>query len=510
MVRGEPEAAAVALLRRRSRLRRRSGRPWFDRLLDFYVAAVAVVVVLSAAASVVGGDPSAAVAEFAATRGAAAVGVIAGVAVAAGLRSGAFGGPLHIQRPDVLLVLMSPAPQEVFLRPRVRRAAITVVAMSAGIGGLALATAATRLGVEPVWFLASGAAAGAAIGAIHFGAALIANAAELDPPVATALAVAVVGLATANFAFASMWNPFASIGAVALWPLQEAAAVPALLAVVVPVGVLVTGMKALKRVNVEAALARSSAAATVLAGVGLHDLRALMVAAHSRPDEQFRANPWTAAPPPSTWAAWRRSWRGLLRMPTTRLVRVAGCGAIMGLSAAASWTVPPAAVFGVAAAYLAGLEMVEPIAQMIDRPTARTGYPRAPASIYRAMLPASTAAMAAVFALAALTAFVAGAAEPALLLLAAAVPGGFAATSSAVYVLARGRPDERVFARFVTDTTGAALYLYHLGPAVAAGSAVVAIALVARGASIGAAGLTPVMVGMAMLVGTSWVTRSQR
>ena len=79
------------------------------------------------------------------------------------------------------------------------------------------------------------------------------------------------------------------------------------------------------------------------------------------------------------WPAWRRGWQGIVRFPPLRVLRLAVLEVAAGAAAFGTWrgTTPLVVAAGLAL-YAAALDVVEPLAQELDHPDQRDGYPVRP------------------------------------------------------------------------------------------------------------------------------------
>jgi hypothetical protein len=96
--------------------------------------------------------------------------------------------------------------------------------------------------------------------------------------------------------------------------------------------------------------------------------------------EQPRPRPWVRLRASTRGArartVWRRDWRGLLRYPVSRIVRMAALSIGAGVAAVAVLRGTTPAIVGIGLAlYLLGLDAVEPLSQEIDHPDHTDGVP---------------------------------------------------------------------------------------------------------------------------------------
>ena len=372
-------SSVVQDLRRARRVRRLGDLEWFEVAYRVYLAALVgggVVLWLSGLVT----DTPATPAEVADVldRGPAVLGAVVAVAVALGLRSGSDGGPVSVEAPDVRYLLLAPIPRRaVLVRPVVQRLR-TVAFGGALVGAIAGQLAAGRFPGSAVAWAASGAVYGAATGAAFAAVAVVVHVARLPRWLATAIA-AVVLAAQAAAVTSGFPGPFDTIGGIALWGMrQEPIEIVGVAAVAVMaiVAVVVAG-----RLRVEALVRRADLVSQLHFAVTMQDLRTVVLLRRQLRGERPRNRPYVTvgARPHASAAAtvWRRGWRGLLRYPVARLVRmgVLAIGGGVAVVAVLGGTTP--AVIGVGVAlYLLGLDAVEPLSQEIDHPDRTDAVPR--------------------------------------------------------------------------------------------------------------------------------------
>ena len=387
-------SSVVQDLRRTRRVRRLGELEWFEVAYRVYLFALVGGGVVLWLSGLVGDEPAtpAQVADVL-ERGPAVLGLGVAIAVALGLRSGSDGGPVSVEAADVRHLLLAPVSRRAVLaRPAWQR--LRAVAFGGAIvGAIGGELAARRLpGTGAAWAF-SGAAAGAATGAAFVAVAVLAHVARLPRWAATGLAAVV--LAAQAGAAAGWWpGPGDTIGSLALWGMRQEAVDLVGAAVVV-------GARRARRRRRRAAARR---AARPAGGPG--------VAAALRRDDAGPADRRPAAAPaarrarpqPSVGArsdaggarrpVWRRSWRGLLRYPLSRLVRMAMLAVAAGAAAVAVLRGTTPALVGVGVAlYLLALDAVEPLSQEIDHPDRTDGVPTARGWLLARLLAAPAVAL---------------------------------------------------------------------------------------------------------------------
>jgi hypothetical protein len=355
---------------------------WVDALYKAYLTAIgagAATVVVSGAL----GDHRASAGTVAtlAARGPAVLGLGVALLVAAGLRSGARGGPLALQPPDVHQILLAPVDRRLALRgpaaAQLRTRLFVGLVAGAVVGNLAF----RRLPGKPGAWIACGMAFFSLAAAAGIGAALLASGRRLGPRVAAAVGVLVVAWSGADWALHITSSPLTMLGRIGVAPVEGAwwaayggagtAVVQALLA---------GGLVSVGGTSLEQSLRRAGLVAQLRFAVTVQDLRTVILLRRQLAAELPRSRPWIALRPAAGGtvgrAIWRRGWRSYLRWPASRVVRVAVLGLVAGAALLGAWrgTTPLVIVAG-CALLLAALDAIEPLAQEIDHPTRRSLLP---------------------------------------------------------------------------------------------------------------------------------------
>lgn len=358
---------------RRTRRRRRLGElEWFEIAYRVYLAALVGGGAVLWLSGLVSDDPATPeqVADLL-RHGPAVLGGGTALAVAIGLRSGSDGGPVSIEPPDVRHLLLAPVPRRAVLARPVAQRLRSMAFGGALLGAIAGQLAARRLpGSGPAW-AASGAVAGAAMGAAFVAVAVLAHAARLPRWAATALAAAVLAAQGLAVVGVLPGGPGDTIGSLALWGLRQEPV--DLVGIGVVASAALAALLCAGHLRVEPLVRRGDLVSQLRFAVTMQDLRTVVLLRRQLRGEQPRPTPWLRlrASPGGGRArtVWRRDWRGLLRYPVARLVRMAGVAIAAGIATAAvlRGTTPAIAGIGVAL-YLLGLDAVEPLSQEIDRP----------------------------------------------------------------------------------------------------------------------------------------------
>ena len=369
-------AVAVLLELRRTRQRHRLGNlEWFEAAYRVYMVALfggGSILWISAS---IPDEPVGVATAMSIDRNAPAVlGLLAVLALLAGLRSGAQGGPLALESADVAHVMLSPVDRwHALLRPawqRVRSAVFAGVVAGAIAGQLA----GRRLPGSPAAWAGGGALFGLTIALVWVGAALVSHGSRLPLWSATAVGTALVAWQGAAIAW-HVVGPANSVGSLALWGWRQH--MTDLVALGVGVAVAVVGIARLGRTSLDALARRSSLVAQLRFAVTMQDLRTVVLLRRQLNQETTRSHPWIQLRRGHHGhAIWRRGWHSLLRMPATRLVRMtslaAGAGVMQGLVLRGT---TPALVGSTMLLFLLGLEVTEPLSQEIDQPDRTDSLP---------------------------------------------------------------------------------------------------------------------------------------
>lgn len=373
-------SSIVQELRRVRRTRRLGELEWFEVAYRAYlVALIGGGAVLWASSLVEDLELTPSEVADVSRLGPRVLGVLAAAAVALGLRSGSDGGPVALEAGDVQYLLLAPVPRRtVMTRPVVQRLR-AVTFGGAVVGGIAGLLAADRMpGSAPAW-TASGAGFGALVGAAFVAVAVVTHALRVPRAVATGIAGAVLAVQVAAAADWLPAGPADTIGSLALWGLRQPALDLAGAAVIV---VLAGAAIALAdRLRTEPLVRRAGLVSQLRFAVTMQDLRTVMLLRRQLRGEHARPSPWLGLPRPrggpTGRVIWRRGWRGLLRFPTARLLRMAALAILAGVGATAVAGGTAPMVVGLAAAlYLLGLDAIEPLSQEIDHPDHTDAAPR--------------------------------------------------------------------------------------------------------------------------------------
>ncbi|HEY0520778.1 MAG TPA: hypothetical protein VGC84_14890 [Ilumatobacteraceae bacterium] len=361
-------------LRKRRKRRRLGDIEWFDAAYRVYLVALfGGGTVLWISSSISDADISPQGIADVARNGPALIGLITALAFLAALRSGAQGGPLALEAPDVAYVMLSPVDRmRALLRPVTQRAR-SAASMGAASGAIVGQLAGRRLPGTPAAWAASGAAFGIATALLWAGTALIAHAIRLPLWIATTLGLVIVGWQTAALAW-HIPGPADTAGSLAMWgwrqhPIDLSMPLVAALA-------LFVGIAMLQQTSLDALARRSSLVAQLRFAVTMQDLRTIILLRRQLNQEQTRGKPWLRVPRWIGFPIPRRGIASIARFPLTRLVRMTVFAALAGVLQAMVLRGTTPALIGTAfMLFLLGLEVMEPLSQEIDQPDRADSLP---------------------------------------------------------------------------------------------------------------------------------------
>ena len=461
--------AALHELRRTRKHRRLGDWNVIDALYRAYASAVVGALAVTLLSGVVGDRPVVGQQlEDLRAIGPAGVGLAVALAVAVGLRSGARGGPLALEAAEVRYVLLAPVDRDVALRAPARRqlrfTAFVGMVTGATVGVLAY----RRLPGDPLSWIASGAAVGTATAVAMSGAAMLASGRRLGRKVAGAIGFALLGWSLIDVVLATMTSPASLLGALALWPLEVD--VRALAGLVPVLALAVLGLRSVGGLSLESAERRGRLVSHLRFAATFQDLRTVMLLRRQLAAEVPRARPLVRLRPATKArrVTWRRDWRGILRWPASRMLRLGLLGVVASASTAAAWagTTPMVLVAG-GALYIAALDAIEGLAQEVDHPDRRDSFPHADGAINLRHLaaPSVVLAIAGVLGLAVVAAATGEVSLVGRVGLPLVAPTAVMAAGAAAVSTLRQPPDP---GRLMMDSTGTMLLFHHaLPPAIA-------------------------------------------
>jgi hypothetical protein len=361
-------------LRRRRKRHRLGDIEWFDAAYRVYLVALfGGGTVLWISSSISDADPSSQSIADIARDGPALIGMITALAFLAALRSGAQGGPLALEAPDVAYVMLSPVDRmRALLRPVTQRTR-SAASLAAALGAIAGQLAGRRLPGTPVAWAASGALFGITTALLWAGTALVAHAVRLPLWIATSVGLAGVAWQCAALAW-HVPGPANAAGSLAMWgwrqhPIDLAVLLVALVVIFVGVGML-------QQTSLDALARRSSLVAQLRFAVTMQDLRTVILLRRQLNQEQTRGSPWIKVPGWITHPIPRRGIASVARFPLTRLVRMTAVAAMAGVfQAMVIRGTTPALVGTALMLFVLGLEVMEPLSQEVDQPDRTDSLP---------------------------------------------------------------------------------------------------------------------------------------
>jgi hypothetical protein len=361
-------------LRRRRKRHRLGDIEWFDAAYRVYLVALfGGGTVLWISSSISDADPSSQSIADIARDGPALIGMITALAFLAALRSGAQGGPLALEAPDVAYVMLSPVDRmRALLRPVTQRTR-SAASLAAALGAIAGQLAGRRLPGTPVAWAASGALFGITTALLWAGTALVAHAVRLPLWIATSVGLAGVAWQSAALAW-HVPGPANAAGSLAMWgwrqhPIDLAVLLVALVVIFVGVGML-------QQTSLDALARRSSLVAQLRFAVTMQDLRTVILLRRQLNQEQTRGSPWVKVPGWITHPIPRRGIASVARFPLPRLVRMTAVAAMAGVFQAMVLRGTTPALVGTALMlFVLGLEVMEPLSQEVDQPDRTDSLP---------------------------------------------------------------------------------------------------------------------------------------
>jgi hypothetical protein len=447
---GDPDADLEGSLAEWQKFRRKKRLEevhWVDALYQAYLTAILAGAAILIGAGAVGDTPITDGRDVL-VHGPRWVGAGAAALVAMGLRSGARGGPLALERADVRHVLLAPVDRTTALRgPALRQ--VRFLAFVGIVVGLVVGVLADRRlpGNGPAWAACGGLAVLTAV-VLAWGAACIASGLRLPQWAAGLIGLGLVGWSVGDAASdGGVWSPGRLVGGIVFWPLHFDAVDVA--AVAVAALAVVAGIRLIGGVSIERLERRSRLVGQVRFAATLQDVRTVLVLRRQLAQERPRNKPWIRLPlPRQSFPIVVRDIRSLLRWPLSRAIRLLLLAAVAGLAARGAWngTTPLVVVEGLAF-FLVGLDAAEPLGQELDHPSRRDSVPVPVGWIYVRHLPAIlTVSLGVAFVAAAVAVLVDPVPGAWSIATACVLPAALGATCGAVVNLVSGAVDTAVSA----------------------------------------------------------------
>ncbi|MEI7886871.1 MAG: DUF6297 family protein [Actinomycetes bacterium] len=364
---------------RSARRRRRIGDvAWGDLAYRVYTTALACLVFAVFASGWVG-DSELSVASQASVQkfGPVWAGLLAGLVLLLGVRSGTRAGPIALESADVYHLLLAPISRSRVLR----RPAVGVVgygvATGMAVGALVGSLCSQRLPGNTFEWMLSGALFGGAAAALSLGAALITASRRVPRPWIELLAWALLIASVVAVAGYSPFAPLTLLGQILFWPLSFTPL--ALVLVAVALTLAATGLMIIGGLSIELAQRRTRLVGQLRFAVTQQDLRSVLLLRKQLASERPRNKSRFARLPirfAGRFPVFTRDVQSFGRWPWVRVLRVTvlGLGAALCLYGAWSGTTPLVLLAGLCT-YVAGLDVIEPLAQEVDHPMMLASYP---------------------------------------------------------------------------------------------------------------------------------------
>ncbi len=308
-----------------------------------------------------------------------AVGLIAAVVVFIGLRSGANGGPIAVEEPEVRHVLLAPLDHAAVLRhPAIQRLRTFAFAgaIAGGTANQLLGRRVPQTGTSLVMFALWGALAGALMGMLFIIAALIVHGLGFARWIATAIATALTGWqVVVTFNNSHVAGPFDTIGSISLWWLRHSYIDIVGVAAIVILTAFAIALAG--RLSLEALSRRSSLVSQMKFAVTLQDIRTVVLLRRQLSQEHMRVKPWVKIPRVLRRdVVVGRGFRSMAHFPIRRVIRMLLLTITGAVALVSAWrgTTPAIVVAGLMF-FIVGLDAVEPLSQEVDQPDRTDALP---------------------------------------------------------------------------------------------------------------------------------------
>ena len=372
---------ALHAMRTERRKHRVADMDWFEALYRVYISAflgggaILFLSGLSGDKPLIGSDL-----QNLTTNTPHAVGLIASIIVFLGLRSGANGGPIAVEEPEVRHVLLAPIPHSAVLRhPAIQR-----LRTFAFMGAIAGATAnqllsrrvqasGTSLVVWALW----GAIAGALMGMLFVIAALLIHGLGISRWITTAIGSTLVGWQVGvTVGDTNTSGPFDFIGSISRWWLNGVQ-LQDVIGIVVVLAFAALAVYLAGNLSLEALSRRSALVSQLKFAVTLQDIRTVVLLRRQLSQEHMRVKPWVKVPRILRRdIVVGRGLRSLMHFPLRRIVRMT----LLTITTAAALVTAfhgtsPAIVVAGLLLFIVGLDAVEPLSQEVDQPDRTDSLP---------------------------------------------------------------------------------------------------------------------------------------
>ncbi|CAB4737967.1 unannotated protein [freshwater metagenome] len=376
----DPGASSAAMddLRSARRRRRIGDVAWGDLAYRVYTTALACLVFAVFASGWVG-DTELSAASVSSVRdsGPAWAGLFAALCVLLGVRSGTRAGPIALESADVYHLLLAPISRTRVLRRPVVGVVGYGVATAMAVGALVGSLCSQRLPGNTFEWMLSGALFGGAAAALALGAALITASRRIPRPWTELLAWALLIASVVAVAGYLPYAPLTLLGQILFWPLSFSP-LP-LLVVAVALSMAAIGMMTIGGLSIELAQRRTRLVGQLRFAVTQQDLRSVLLLRKQLASERPRNSSRFSRVPirfGGRFPVFTRDVQSFGRWPWVRVLRVTvlGLGAALCLYGAWSGTTPLVLLAGLCT-YVAGLDVIEPLAQEVDHPMMLASYP---------------------------------------------------------------------------------------------------------------------------------------
>ena len=370
-------------IQRARRSRYLSDHDWVDSLYKSYITAIAMGLVIFYSSPIFAG-PTVRGADLADVRelGPAVLGVILAILALLGMRSGTRGGPLAIEEPDIVHVLLAPTNRGTVLRSVALRQARNVLFLGAVTGAILGNLAALRLPGATIEWMAAGAALGTLASLLAWGSALLTSGRRLGEHGRGGRSLAAFGLGLVawsglDVARHSSTSPTSLIARLALLPVRSSSSTALAAGVAIPILISALGLAVISGSSLESARHRARLIGQLRFAATTQDVRTVMVLHRQLAQEHPRSVPrWRISSTAAGRACWRRDWEGIARWPLARYARILGIGIATGFIIVGIRNGALALVLLAAGlVYLVGLDLAEGLAQETDHPERPASYP---------------------------------------------------------------------------------------------------------------------------------------
>ena len=371
-------SAAMDDLRSARRRRRIGDVAWGDLAYRVYTTALACLVFAVFASGWVG-DSELASSSVRSVQESGPIwaGLFVAVSLLLGVRSGTRAGPVALESADVYHLLLAPISRSRVLRRPVVGVVGYGVATGMAVGALVGSLCSQRLPGSSVEWMLSGALFMGATATLSLGAALVTASRRIPRPWMELLAWALLISSLVAVAGYLPFAPLTLLGQILFWPLSFAP-LP-LLVVAVSIALAVTGMMMIGGLSIELAQRRTRLVGQLRFAVTQQDLRSVLLLRKQLASERPRNSSRFSRLPirfGGRFPVFTRDVESFGRWPWVRVLRVSvlGMAAALCLYGAWSGTTPLVLLAGLCT-YVAGLDVIEPLAQEVDHPMMLASYP---------------------------------------------------------------------------------------------------------------------------------------